>query len=493
MIVFTDAFVLSAQAAGESLRNPRIGWQTFTRDAGVVVTASSETDEGPKEMVLEPDTATYWQPFAMPAWIQFDFGSAKEIDYAGLAEHTIGSSGAAVEARWSEDVENFFSYLFCPNAASNGASTPDAALHDISTDLELVAQVAASDYTPAADMTVASKWTESGNQRTALLRITTGGLLSLLWSDNGTNVLSKNSTVALSTTDGDIVAVKATLEVDNGAAGHDVKFWTSTDFDPVTGVGTWAQLGATVTTGSTTSVFNGTGQFRVSGQNLGAAQPFDGKVFYADMKNGIGGAVVARFRPEDALDNEATSWQGEFGETWTVNQSGSPAATLVLKRLAYGVAPGSDAPLMFIDVPRNAKYIRVPITGPVAPKIGVIYAGKSLPMLRPPLVGYEPITMAREVELHNSMSQGGQFLGQGVRRRGVASEISFQGIDQTWYRGTFDAFVVSAQQFPYFLAWSPQAFPLEVAYAWTRHAIRPRYTESERFGVTWIVEGIGSE
>ena len=277
MIIYPNALILSAAAAGEPLTNTRIGYQTFTRDDGVIVTVSSETDDGPGDMPLEPSTHGYWQASAMPATWMIDFGETRSIDYVGIAEHTIGSEGAA-----------------------------------------------------------------------------------------------------------------ATVET-------------------------------------------------------------------------------------------------SMGDT-----AGSPAIQ-VWTALATGVSPGDDAPLMFLDTARNARFMRITLTGDTPPKLSAIYVGLALAMPRGPEMGFAPPTLSRRTELHNSMSRGGQILGQGIKQMGVESSISFARLQQDWYRSEFDLFVKSARQFPYFIAWHPLLYPLEVAYVQTREDIRPSYVEWDYFSVSWNMEGIGNE
>ena len=277
MIVFSGAFVLSAAAAGQPLFNTRIGWHTHTRDAGVIVTVSSETDAGPKDLPLSPATAGYWQASAMPATWMIDFGATRSIDYVGIAEHTIGSEGAAALVETS-------------------------------------------------------------------------------------------------------------------------------------------------------------------------------------MGDTIGSPPV---------------------QVWTA--------------LATDISPGNDAPLMFLDTARNARYMRITLTGATPPKLAVVYAGLALAMPRGPEMGFAPPTLSRKTELHNAMSRGGQILGQSIKQMGVETSISFARLQSDFYRDEFDLFVKSARQFPYFLAWNPELYPLEVAYVWTREDIRPSYVEWDFFSVQWPMEGIGND
>jgi hypothetical protein len=277
MVIFPNSLILSAEAAGEPLVNPRIGYHTHTRDDDVIVTASTETEAGPKEMPLEPSTHGYWQGSAMPATWTIDLGATRSIDYLGIAEHTIGTEGAAVTVETS--------------MGDTEGSPP-------------------------------------------------------------------------------------------------VQIWTA-----------------------------------------------------------LGGEV----------------------------------------------SPGDDAPLLFLDDARNARFVRITLTGDFAPKLGVVYTGLTLAMQRPPEMGYEPITLSRQTELHGSMSRGGQFLGQAVKKYGVQSPISFTRLEHDWYRENFDPFVKSARQFPYFFAWRPEDYPEEIAFVWTMEDIKPSYSEWDRFSVAWNMVGIGNE
>jgi hypothetical protein len=160
--------------------------------------------------------------------------------------------------------------------------------------------------------------------------------------------------------------------------------------------------------------------------------------------------------------------------------------------LASDVNPGTDAPLMFLDDSRQARYVRISLAGSAAPQIAVVYAGEVLEMQRSLYAGHTPIVLSRNTELHHSMSRGGQFLGQGIRSMGVEGAASFKYLTAEWYREYFDPFVLSARQRPYFFAWRPEDFPNEVAYVWTDKDIAPRNMGTRDFmEVSWKMQGIG--
>lgn len=252
-------------------------------------------------------------------------------------------------------------YLSSPGSNGNYASTPDSAAISIVADIDLRVKVAANDYTPAADNAPLSKWDATGNQRSYFLNITAAGLLQLNWSNDGIASIVKGSTVAIGATDARAIWLRATLDVDNGAAGNDVRFYTSDDYDPLTNTGTWNQLGATVTTAGVTSIFDSNAVLLVSGLNGGTANPFAGKVFYAEVRNGINGAIAASFDPRRAT-NGAASFVSLQGETWTINTSGAPAAALV------------------VDSSHTARYWRLDLTDNTVPdnlQVGRVFLGPS--------------------------------------------------------------------------------------------------------------------
>jgi hypothetical protein len=108
LIVIPRPIVLSSSTAA-SLAYPRIMWQNLARSDSIDsndVTVSSETDEGPRDMPLLPDTATYWLPSALPATWQVDLGAQYDIDYVGLI-HTLGTSRCAAKPETSPDASSW--------------------------------------------------------------------------------------------------------------------------------------------------------------------------------------------------------------------------------------------------------------------------------------------------------------------------------------------------------------------------------------------------
>jgi hypothetical protein len=203
--------------------------------------------------------------------------------------------------------------LFLPGVSGSYASTPDSAALDITGDIDIRAQLALNDWTPSANQTIYAKWTTAGNQRGITFLVTTSGTLAAVWSADGINALSAGSTAALSTPDGTTTWVRMTLDVNNGAGGRSITFFTSTD-----GV-TWTQLGAVVTQAGTTSIFANTALGEIGTSSSGFAEPLNGRVFRVQVLNGIGGTVV--------FDADFTT-QIQFASTFNERSSNAALVTM---------------------------------------------------------------------------------------------------------------------------------------------------------------------
>lgn len=177
-------------------------------------------------------------------------------------------------------------YLTLTGASGTFASTPDTVGLSITGDIDLRARVALTDWTPATAQTFVAKWEATANQRAYKFWIDTAGKLNLDWSNNGTTILSKVSTVATGIADGTQAWVRAILDVDNGAVGNDVKFYTSTDGQ------TWTQLGATVTTAAVTAIADTTALATVGATgNAGTIDRLIGNVYSVAILQNILGTV----------------------------------------------------------------------------------------------------------------------------------------------------------------------------------------------------------
>lgn len=232
-------------------------------------------------------------------------------DTSGNNRHATQTTAA--NRPWVSDRDR---WLQLPGTSGAYASAPDTVALSITGDFCYLAKVALDDWTPAAINQIVSKWSGDGN----LLRVLSGadaGKLQLFWTPLVGGALSRTSTVAVSATDGSIKWVAASLDVDNGAVGHDVKFWTSDDG------ATWTQLGTTVTTAGVTTVKDTAHQVIIGGRSDVTTENLDGKVYYAEIRSGAGptlGSIVAN--PNFARLS-GTTVTDDFSNTFTMQGTAS--------------------------------------------------------------------------------------------------------------------------------------------------------------------------
>jgi hypothetical protein len=222
---------------------------------------------------------------------------------------TSADSNDAELLDWPGD--NAGSYVYLPGVTSNFLSVPDEAALDITGDFDVRAWIEMDDWTPATLTRAVSKFTASNLSYE--LYVDSTGVLILRWSENGTTAKSATSTVVTGLTDGTIKWIRATMDVNNGASGNDVKFFLSDD------AVTWTQLGATVTTAAVTSVFSGTGTVGIGATGSGTAGTAL-KVYRAQILNGIGGTTVLDVDTSVITTGAATSFTALTGQTVTINR-----------------------------------------------------------------------------------------------------------------------------------------------------------------------------
>ena len=198
------------------------------------------------------------------------------------------------------------------------ATTPDNAVLDITGDIELRADVTLNDWTLGGGIFpgLVSKWNQNGvNQRSYLLQVTDTGLVRIGWSNDGTAVLVAQSTAVVPIASGRL-AVRANLDVNNGAAGRTIRFFTAP-----TMAGPWTQLGTDVVQAGVTSIFNSTADVQVGGHSGAAFADQNGyKIHSAEVRIGnalaSGAAVTApRFDRQPA---GTTAFTDVLGRTWTL-------------------------------------------------------------------------------------------------------------------------------------------------------------------------------
>lgn len=181
------------------------------------------------------------------------------------------------------------------------ASTPDSAGLSITGDLDLRFDGRLPSWDP--NQVLMAKYGAAG-QRSYQLSMDSVGRVVLTWSANGTATFTATSTLLVPRACGR-QAVRATIDVDNGAAGRTITFYTAP-----TMAGTWVQLGDPVVQAGTTSIFDSTASLTVS-------CIASWELYSAQVYQGIAGTV--RANPDFSIQAEAAgSFADAAGNTWTI-------------------------------------------------------------------------------------------------------------------------------------------------------------------------------
>ncbi len=183
-------------------------------------------------------------------------------------------------------------------------TTPDAAALDILADIDLRIEFQTAPN-GGVSQTFISKWNVTGNQRSYKMGIAFG-LARIFWSNDGT--VENND--GLDATPASDRMVRTTLDVVNGA-NH-----TSAIYSAPSGLGVGTLINSR-TVGANTAIFNSTSVLGIGADAPGTVDPFIGRIYRAQVRNGLDGTIVAN--PDfSALAPGTTSFVDSAGLTWTL-------------------------------------------------------------------------------------------------------------------------------------------------------------------------------
>lgn len=212
------------------------------------------------------------------------------------------------------------------------AQAPDTAGLSITGDIDIRVdlQITTGDYS-AASFDLASKFAFFTNQLAWSLLLVAGRLRLNWWATaSAPPTLTADSSVAVTGTGRK--ALRVTLDVDNGAAGNTVTFYTAP-----TMAGPWVQLGTPIVQAGTTSIFDNANPLRIGAASATTSfsHGHSEATFYAaELRNGINGTVVASplfsAQPLDPTPFASSNFTDAQGNAWTF--TGSPDAA----RIWYG-------------------------------------------------------------------------------------------------------------------------------------------------------------
>lgn len=214
-----------------------------------------------------------------------------------------------------------------------------------------------------------------------------------------------------------------------------------------------------------------TGTTEAAGFEADAVQSYD--TYDRWLPTELPATITFQFTQIESLDYVfiASHNLGSTGSALVVEHS---LDAVVWTEAAPERIPGDNTPLAFLFDEVEALYMRITINSALEiPRIGVVMAGKALAMERPIYQGHSPINLSRQTDIRPTRSEGGQWLGRSVVRKGFSTSYDWSNLTAAWYRANFDPFVQAARSQPFGIAWRPEKFPDEVAYAWTNDDIQP--------------------
>lgn len=262
--------------------------------------------------------------------------------------------------------------------------TADKAALDIVGDLEVRVDVRPWTWRPASRvMILASKYSTAADQRSWLMYVSNSGYVAFVWTTAGTVATRTTvlSTVPVPATSGRL-AIKATIDVNNGAAGNTVRFYTAPTIS-----GTYTQLGADVVTAGVTSIFSSTAAL-VAGGGDNTTKIFDngigfgGRMYGLHLYSGIAGSKVAD--PDfTAWDIDDTSNADSHANTWTVSGQARMSSPRIRfwGELAASEQSATDATGIDVVVPARSADLTERLGGggrtPVASSLSQNISGRS--------------------------------------------------------------------------------------------------------------------
>lgn len=252
-------------------------------------------------------------------------------------------------------------YAYLPGLSGNYLGVTDSAALDITGDLDVRVLVMLDDWNTGAEQTLSAKFTNLSANRSWQFRIGTTGALQLVTSADGTAILTHTSSVVPTLLSGTAYWLRATIDVASGA-NRVVEFF-SAPFSATTPVA-WTQIGSTITTAGTTSIFNSAAPLTLGSINAGLGTFGAGRFYRAQVLSGIGGSVV--------LDTDLSTMITTGSETAML--STGPGAPVIpepldaLPNLGWGgfslnarygsaVGPDTNDPLLLTRTTENYVYL----------------------------------------------------------------------------------------------------------------------------------------
>lgn len=205
--------------------------------------------------------------------------------------------------------------------------TADKASLDITGDIDIRIDVQLDDWLGGYQIILASKYNQTGDQRSWVMWIDEQGYLKFRWTTLGTGGSAVTATSTARVTTHGRQALRVVLDVNGTSGDMIVLFYTSDTLS-----GSWTQLGAQLGAAGSTSIFSSTAPLEIGTSNNGGGRsgliigrplnPLVGRIYGFELRTGINGTIVAQMDP-DSQAVGTTSWSDGLAapNTWTLDAS----------------------------------------------------------------------------------------------------------------------------------------------------------------------------
>jgi hypothetical protein len=195
-------------------------------------------------------------------------------------------------------------YLSLPGTSGSYASTPDSSAVSVAGDIDIRVKAAAADWAGTGNIIV------KRNSADCFQLFIASGVIQFYTSSSPWPTASLPAWAA---------SLTKWVRVTRVASSGLTSFYWSDDG------AAWNLLGSSID--SVTGPLNDTADAVELGAGIGGTNsPLTGKIYSAEIRNGIDGTVVAAFDAEDGENGDASIVSSRTGETWTINGSASLVA-----------------------------------------------------------------------------------------------------------------------------------------------------------------------
>lgn len=159
--------------------------------------------------------------------------------------------------------------------------------------------------------------------------------------------------------------------------------------------------------------------------------------------------------------------------------------------MVEGFVVANDAPILVRFLPTTVNALRLkltPLDSP--PEIAVVHVGRMLVMPIGIPAGHTPLIDGRTTRTATGNSEAGDYLGSIVLSQKLSTSVSFQYLQDSWYRANLRPLVKEGRGTPFFYSGFPNSHPEEAGYAWLTSDPRPSFIEANWVNITLEIGGI---